>query len=230
MFSAVPLRLAATLEPVGRLSELHNGAVTCVATSSSSPPCFARVRWVPHRPASRWCRPSRWCAASIRGDFAYGSQCLTVPVTEYRPGVSLEMRPCRNSVDQIFEWNVISFEIKIHNLCVDALRAESGSSQPGDPIGLWYCQGTQRQQWFPLRSNPYLPTFSIVGAGGPASTLCLESLKGSTVAGTQLADRGLRRRRQSAIPHSAVAAAGGQGLVRTAWPACEFCRWTRPRR
>lgn len=124
---------------------------------------------------------------AIRGDFAYGSQCLTVPLTEYLQGVSLEMRPCRNSADQIFEWNVISFEIKIHNLCVDALRAASGSSQPGDPVGLWYCQGTPRQQWFPLRGNPYLPTFSIVGAGGPASNLCLESLKGSTVAGTQLA-------------------------------------------
>ena len=124
---------------------------------------------------------------AIRGDFAYGSQCLTVPVTEYPQGISLEMRPCRNSVDQIFEWNVISFEIRIHNLCVDALRAASGISQPGDPIGLWYCQGTQRQQWFPLRSNPYLPTFSIVGAGGPASNLCLASLNDSTVAGTQLA-------------------------------------------
>ena len=123
----------------------------------------------------------------IRGDFAYGSQCLSVPLTEFLPGVSLEMRPCRNSADQIFEWNVVSFEIKIHNLCVDALRAASGHSQPGDPIGLWYCQSTPRQQWFPLRSNPYLPTFSIVGAGGPASNLCLESLKDSTVAGTQLA-------------------------------------------
>ena len=122
----------------------------------------------------------------IRSDFAYGSQCLTVPLTEYVPGVSLEMRPCRNSVDQIFEWNVNSFEIKIHNLCVDALRAAAGSSQPGDPIGLWYCQGTPRQQWFPLRSNPYLPTFSIVGGGGPASNLCLESLHASTVAGTPL--------------------------------------------
>ena len=124
---------------------------------------------------------------SIRGDFAYGSQCLTVPLTEYLQGVSLEMRPCRNSADQIFEWNVVSFEIKIHNLCVDALRAGPGSSQPGDPIGLWYCQGTHRQQWFPLRSNPYLPTFSIIGTSGPASNLCLESLEASTVAGTQLA-------------------------------------------
>jgi hypothetical protein len=122
----------------------------------------------------------------IRSDFAYGSQCLSVPVTEFRPGVALEMRPCRNSVDQIFEWNVISFEIKIHSLCVDALRAEPGSSQPGDPIGLWYCQGTLRQQWFPLRSNPYLPTFSIVGGGGPASNLCFESLNASTIDGTPL--------------------------------------------
>lgn len=122
----------------------------------------------------------------IRSDFAYGSQCLSVPVTEFRPGVYLEMRPCRNSVNQIFEWNVISFEIKIHNLCVDALRAGPGSSQPGDPIGLWYCQGTPRQQWFSIRANPYLPTFSIVGGGGPTSTLCLESLKDSKVAGTQL--------------------------------------------
>ena len=123
----------------------------------------------------------------IRSDFAYGSQCLSVPATEFRPGVTLEMRPCRNGVDQIFEWNVISFEVKIHNLCVDALRAGPGSSQPGDPIGLWYCQGTPRQQWYPIRANPYLPTFSIVGGAGPASTLCLESLKDSPIAGTQLA-------------------------------------------
>jgi len=121
----------------------------------------------------------------IRSDYAYGSQCLSVPVTEFRSGVALEMRPCRNSVAQIFDWNVTSFEIKIHNLCVDVLRAEPGSSQPGDPIGLWYCQGTPRQQWFPLRSNPYLPTFSIVG-GGPASNLCLESLNASTIDGTPL--------------------------------------------
>ena len=124
---------------------------------------------------------------AIRGDFAYGSQCLSVPVMEFLPGVTLEMRPCRNGVDQIFEWNVISFEIKIHNLCVDALRAGPGISQPGDPVGLWHCQGTPRQQWFPLRSNPYLPTFSIVGAGGPASNLCLETLKDSTIDGTKLA-------------------------------------------
>jgi hypothetical protein len=124
---------------------------------------------------------------AIRGDFAYGSQCLSVPAVEFLPGVTLEMRPCRNGVDQIFEWNVVSFEIKIHNLCVDALRAESGPSQPGDPIGLWHCQSTPRQQWYPLRSNPYLPTFSIIGTSGPASNLCLESLNASTVAGTQLA-------------------------------------------
>ncbi|MBI3705098.1 MAG: RICIN domain-containing protein [Rhizobiales bacterium] len=123
---------------------------------------------------------------TIRGDFAYGSQCLSVPAVEYLPGVYLEMRPCRNSVDQIFEWNVVSFEIKIHNLCVDALRSGPGSSQPGDPVGLWYCQGKRHQQWFPFRSNPYLPTFSIVGGGGPASNLCLESLYASTVAGTPL--------------------------------------------
>jgi hypothetical protein len=122
----------------------------------------------------------------IRGDIAYGSQCLTVPVTEFLPGVSLEMRPCRNSADQIFEWNVISFEIKIYKLCVDVLRAGDGHAQPGDPIGLWYCQSMPRQQWFPLHSNPYLPTFSIVGGGEPASNLCLETLHASTVAGTPL--------------------------------------------
>ena len=123
----------------------------------------------------------------IRSDFAYGSQCLSVPVAEFLTGITLEMRPCQNSADQIFEWNVVSFEIKIHSLCVDALRAGSGSSQPGDPIGLWYCQGSHRQQWFPLRSNPYLPTFSIISTSGPASNLCLESLEASTAVGTPLA-------------------------------------------
>ena len=122
----------------------------------------------------------------IRSDFAYGSQCLSVPATEFLPGVILEMRPCRNSVDQIFEWNAVSFEIKIHNLCVDALRAESGRSQPGDRIGLWHCQGTPRQKWFSFRSNPYMPTFSIVGVDGPSSALCIESLNASTAVGTPL--------------------------------------------
>jgi hypothetical protein len=123
---------------------------------------------------------------TIRGDFGYGSQCLSVPVVEFLPGTHLEMRPCQNSVDQIFEWNAVSFEIKIHNLCVDALRAGPGRSQPGDPVGLWYCQGTMHQRWFPFRNNPYLPTYAIIGGGGPASDLCLESLHASTVPGTPL--------------------------------------------
>jgi len=155
---------------------MHALIIAALLCGGLSCPASAGEPVVPSEPVVR---------GLIRSDFAYGSQCLSVPVTEHRPGAYLEMRPCRNSVDQIFEWNVISFEIKIHKLCVDALRAGPGSAQPGDSVGLWYCQGAPRQQWFPLRSNPYLPTFSLVG-GSPASNLCLESMNGGTVAGTPL--------------------------------------------
>lgn len=82
----------------------------------------------------------------VKGSFhtilILGQNCLTVPQTEphLRPGSRLEMRPCQNSPEQIFEWNAVTFEIKFANLCVDALRVGGGQSQPGDPVGLWYCQ------------------------------------------------------------------------------------------
>jgi hypothetical protein len=133
---------------------------------------------VPSEPAVR---------GSIRSSLSYGDKCLSVPNTEIRPGARLEMRACINSADQIFDWNVLSFEIKIYNLCVDALRSGEGSSQPGDPVGLWYCQGTQHQKWFPNRSNPPAQALRIVGGGSPTGNLCLEILDGSNADGTQLA-------------------------------------------
>lgn len=123
---------------------------------------------------------------SIRSAISYEDQCLSVPVAEWRPGALLEMRPCQNSADQIFDWNVLSFEIKIHGLCVDALRSGGGDSQPGDPVGLWYCQGTPRQKWFPIGIGPQAPAFSIIGGGGPSSNLCLDILNGSNADGTRL--------------------------------------------
>jgi hypothetical protein len=81
---------------------------------------------------------------------------------------------------------VLSFEIKIYNLCVDALRSGVGSSQPGDPVGLWYCQGTQHQKWFPNRSSPPALALSVIGGGSPTSNLCLSILNGSNADGTQL--------------------------------------------
>ena len=116
----------------------------------------------------------------VRGSFhtilMLGDSCITAPQTTesyLRPGKRLELRPCRNSAEQHFEWNVITFEIKFQGLCVDALRVGDGPSQPGDPIGLWHCQNNGHQQWFPDNKNRnWLDAFNIVG-GSPSSTLCL---------------------------------------------------------
>ncbi len=123
---------------------------------------------------------------SIRSSLSYGYKCLSVPETEIRPGALLEMRPCRNSADQIFEWNVLSFEIKIYELCVDAFRSGGGNSQVSDPVGLWYCQGTQHQRWFSFRDSPHAPAFSIIGGSNQNGNLCLNILNGSNADGTQL--------------------------------------------
>ena len=123
---------------------------------------------------------------SIRSALWYEDKCLSVPVAEWRPGAQLEMRPCRNSADQIFDWNVLSFEIKIHGLCVDALRSGDGDSLSGDPVGLWYCQGAPHQKWFPIGEAPYGPTFSIVGGGSPSSNLCLDIPNASNADGARL--------------------------------------------
>ena len=124
-----------------------------------------------------------------------GRECLSVPETDahLRPGTRLEMRPCRNGPDQIFEWNVVTFEVKFHNLCMDALRVGDGSSQPGDPVGLWYCQQSPHQKWFPHHKNEsWLDAFNIVGGGSPSSELCLNIgaaksvADANSVAGAQL--------------------------------------------
>ena len=124
---------------------------------------------------------------SIRSMLSYGDKCLTVPSTDVRPGARLEMRRCQDSLDQIFDWNVLSFEIKIGKLCVDALRAGDGSSQPGDPVGLWYCQGTPHQKWFPSRNSPQAQAMNLVAGGTPFSNLCLEVVDGNNANGAQLA-------------------------------------------
>lgn len=123
---------------------------------------------------------------SIGSSVSYGDKCVTVPLTDILPGARLEMRPCRKTADQIFDWNVLSFEIRIHKLCVDALRAGEGQSQPGDPVGLWYCDGSPHQKWFPSRSSPLAQATSFVAGGTPSSNLCLEILDGSNADGTQL--------------------------------------------
>jgi hypothetical protein len=124
------------------------------------------------------------CAAAgepvVRGSLhtilMLGDSCITAPQTTERyllPGQRLALRPCRNSAEQQFEWNVVTFEIKFQGLCVDALRVGDGPSQPGDPIGLWHCQNNGHQQWYPDNKNRnWLDAFNIVG-GSPSSTLCL---------------------------------------------------------
>jgi len=129
----------------------------------------------------------------VRGVFhtivLLGQHCLTVPKTEpyLLPGSRLEMRDCINSPDQVFAWNVITFEIKFHNLCVDAFRVGDGPSRPGDPVGLWYCQQTARQMWYPNRKNEaWFEAFNIVGGGGPSSDLCLSIARDKDIDGAQL--------------------------------------------
>lgn len=157
-----------------RIPSLIIAALVC---SSQLCPASAGELIVPSEPVVR---------GSIRNGSLYEYKCLSVPVTDIRPGAHLEMRPCRNSADQIFEWNVLSFEIKIHKLCVDALRSGDGNSQPGDPIGLWYCQGTPHQKWFPIRTSPLAPAFSVIGGGNPTGNLCLDILDGKDADGTRL--------------------------------------------
>jgi hypothetical protein len=118
-----------------------------------------------------------------------GQNCLTVPKSEthLRPGSRLEMRDCQNSPEQIFEWNVVTFEIKFQGLCVDAFRVGGDQSQPGDPVGLWYCQQTPHQKWYPNHKNEsWLDAFNIVGGGSPSSELCLSIAAGKSMDGVQL--------------------------------------------
>lgn len=122
-------------------------------------------------------------------------ECISVPDTavRLRPGTRLEMRPCKNSPGQIFEWNVVTFEIKFHDLCFDALRVGDSPSQPGDPVDLWYCQQRPQQKWFPHHKNEsWLDAFNIVGGGSPSSELCLSiadadrTAEGKSIDGAQL--------------------------------------------
>jgi hypothetical protein len=113
---------------------------------------------------------------SLHSIFMLGDNCLTVPPAAARlqPGMRLEMRSCENNPEQIFEWNVETFEIKFHDLCLDAFRLGKGQSQPGDAVGLWYCQKTNHQKWF-LRDKDkaWHGAFNIVGGGSPINDLCL---------------------------------------------------------
>jgi hypothetical protein len=123
---------------------------------------------------------------TIRSVLSDGDKCLTAPETETAQGARLEMRPCRNRANQIFEWNVLSFEIKIFNLCVYALRGGEGNAQAGDPVGLWYCQGTLSQRWLPIHNNLYVRAVSIVGGDNPNGDLCLQIRDRSNADGAEL--------------------------------------------
>jgi Ricin-type beta-trefoil lectin domain len=132
---------------------------------------------IPLVPAGELIVPSE---AVVRGEIRAGpaqvDKCLSAPATEILAGAHLEIRRCRHSGDQIFDWNVLSFELKVHKLCVDALRAGGGRSQPGDPVGLWYCQGTQHQRWLPFRTVAHAPVMRIVGGHNQNGSLCLTVL------------------------------------------------------
>jgi Ricin-type beta-trefoil lectin domain len=126
---------------------------------------------------------------SLRSILILGDKCLTVPqeVPRLRPGTRLALRGCQDNSDQIFEWNVDTFEIKFHELCLDAFRVGKGQSQPGDPVGLWYCQKTKHQKWFPHQKNQkWTNAFNILGGGSPSSDLCLSITDGKNTAGAPL--------------------------------------------
>jgi hypothetical protein len=130
----------------------------------------------------------------VKGSFhtilMLGDKCISVPQTAasyLRPGKRLELRPCGNGAEQHFEWNVVTFEIKFQGLCMDAFRDGAGPSQPGDAVGLWYCQNTAHQKWFPdHRNENWLDAFNIVGGGSPSSELCLTSDDSNGVDGAQI--------------------------------------------
>ena len=116
----------------------------------------------------------------VKGSFhtilILGQNCLTAPDDEtyLLPGARLQMSACQKSPRQIFDWNVATFEIKFRGLCVDAFRAAEGKTKAGDPVGLWYCNKTPHQKWYPNHSNEsWLEAFNIVGGGSPSSELCL---------------------------------------------------------
>jgi len=129
----------------------------------------------------------------VRGSFhtilVLGENCLTVPQAEarLRPGTRLETRSCQDTPEQIFEWNVETFEIKFHNLCLDAYRVGTSQSQAGDPVGLWYCQKTNHQKWYLLqKSKTWVNAFNIVGGGSPSGDLCLNIAADKTIVGAKL--------------------------------------------
>jgi hypothetical protein len=183
---------------------------------------------------------------SVRTAHLLGPSCLTAPDGEagLLPGTRLRMRACRNGAGQIFEWNVVTFEIKFHGLCWDAFRTGAGQSAAGDPLGLWYCDGSRHQQWFPVHKNERrLDAFNIVGGGSPGSELCLSVADREIVDGALLTlatcdggdgqwfrldpwtprqDRPVSQRNDSSAPTTiqaaSAAAAGGDGVPEPTGP------------
>ena len=125
---------------------------------------------------------------AIRTTVLLGDSCLTVPAAEtyLRPGTRLELRPCRNAPSQLFEWNVLSFEIKAGGLCVDAFRVGPGATRPGDPVGLWYCNAAEHQKWYPARKDErFADAFNLI-VGTADSTLCMSVADPNHVDGARL--------------------------------------------
>jgi len=125
---------------------------------------------------------------TLRTTFLLGGNCLTVAAveSERRPGARLEMQPCRDAPEQLFEWNVISFEIRNGGLCVDAFHVSPGGARAGDAVGLWYCNETHRQKWYPARKNErWFDAFNIV-SGSPDGALCVSIADPDRVVGAPL--------------------------------------------
>jgi hypothetical protein len=129
----------------------------------------------------------------VKGSFhtilILGQNCLTVPDTEtyLLPGARLQFRACEKRPQQVFDWNVVTFEIKYRGLCMDAFRPGDGKTKAGDAVGLWYCNQTPHQKWYPNHSNEsWLEAFNIVGGGSPSSELCLSIAGEKSIDGAPL--------------------------------------------
>ena len=151
----------------------------------------------------------------VKGSFhtilILGQNCLTAPDDEtyLLPGARLQMRACQKSSQQIFDWNVVTFEIKFRGLCVDAFRAGEGKTKAGDPVGLWYCNKTPHQKWYPNHSNEsWLEAFNIVRRQ-PEQRALPEHRRRERRRRRAADHPDLRRRRPPVVPHVSVAAAAG---------------------
>ena len=93
---------------------------------------------------------------SLRSVDILGRDCLSVVKTDsyLRPGTRLQLRACQGSPDQIFEWNVVTFQITFHELYMGHLAHRRGEHRsPAIRLAYGIVQQTPHQKWFPHHKN-----------------------------------------------------------------------------